>query len=457
MNFNLAAVEALAPDQASLAAASKIAKPAKWLTLQHQGDLWWGECQGSGSNPYRTVVDTKVVGYKCTCPSRKFPCKHSLALMWIVALSPGDFLERPIPQWVNDWLGRRRTTSTDQEPKNSKPRNILAASQAEASREDDPRAEVLRVAAAKKRQEANQAMMREALKDVELWISDQLTAGLMAFLGDTRDRCRQIAARLVDKKASGLASRVDEMPARLLAIPNEERPDAVIREFGKIILLAKAWQADPYNPQAARDVGSSERRDDVIGNPETPKIPGLWEVIGEKIYTRRDGLVSHAAWFLRLDSDDTPRFALLQDYYPASAGKHESSYVLGSQFSATMAYYPSAAPLRAVPLQMTPAQGGYPWPVWSETDPLSQVKGFSDLVPWQLDFPVILSEGRIGHDARQSWWCGNSGETIPLGIGESQSLMPQIMGMDLNQAVGIWDGMRLTLLSAMTSWGRVQF
>jgi len=84
-------VESLAPDQASLTAASKLAKAAKWLSLSCEGDLWWGECQGSGANPYRTVVDSGVVGYKCTCPSRKFPCKHSLALMWIAAQSPGDF------------------------------------------------------------------------------------------------------------------------------------------------------------------------------------------------------------------------------------------------------------------------------------------------------------------------------------------------------------------------------
>ena len=47
MSFELKQVESLAPDQASLAAASKLAKSAKWLTLTHEAGPWWGECQGS--------------------------------------------------------------------------------------------------------------------------------------------------------------------------------------------------------------------------------------------------------------------------------------------------------------------------------------------------------------------------------------------------------------------------
>ena len=43
MSFELKQVESLAPDQASLTAASKLAKPSKWLTLTHDAGLWWGE------------------------------------------------------------------------------------------------------------------------------------------------------------------------------------------------------------------------------------------------------------------------------------------------------------------------------------------------------------------------------------------------------------------------------
>jgi hypothetical protein len=46
MSVTLDKVEALSPDQASLAAARKLLKPAAWPTLATGEGLAWGECQG---------------------------------------------------------------------------------------------------------------------------------------------------------------------------------------------------------------------------------------------------------------------------------------------------------------------------------------------------------------------------------------------------------------------------
>lgn len=37
------------------------------------------------ARPYRVVVPEADPGYKCICPSRKFRCKHTLALIWMRA------------------------------------------------------------------------------------------------------------------------------------------------------------------------------------------------------------------------------------------------------------------------------------------------------------------------------------------------------------------------------------
>lgn len=108
MVVTLEKIESLAPDQASLAAARKLLKPAIWPTLDAAEALIWGECLGSGSTPYRVVVSETDAGSKCTCPSRKFPCKHSLALMWMCAEGKVAFASGTIPEWVKDWLGRHR-------------------------------------------------------------------------------------------------------------------------------------------------------------------------------------------------------------------------------------------------------------------------------------------------------------------------------------------------------------
>ena len=49
-------------------------------------NVYWGECSGSGKNPYKTSIDWSISENaptcRCSCPSRQFPCKHSLGLMF---------------------------------------------------------------------------------------------------------------------------------------------------------------------------------------------------------------------------------------------------------------------------------------------------------------------------------------------------------------------------------------
>src|SRR5215470_9568329 len=112
MSMTLTKIEEMAPDQASLSAAKKLLNVRHWPTLAYDDlGLVWGECQGSGSLPYRVVISENDLGYKCSCPSRKFPCKHTLALMWMRAEGRDVATQTP-PDWVNDWLARRRGPST---------------------------------------------------------------------------------------------------------------------------------------------------------------------------------------------------------------------------------------------------------------------------------------------------------------------------------------------------------
>lgn len=106
MSLTLERIEVLAPDQASLGA--KVAQAVLVADIGGGRGLVWGECQGSGTTPYRVVVSEADAGCKCTCPSRKFPCKHALALMWMRADRSPAFTPAAVPDWVKDWLSRRR-------------------------------------------------------------------------------------------------------------------------------------------------------------------------------------------------------------------------------------------------------------------------------------------------------------------------------------------------------------
>ena len=56
-------VLALAPDPASAKAGQGLMSSRKWSNLGRSGPLIWGECQGSGANPYQTKVDTDGPAY----------------------------------------------------------------------------------------------------------------------------------------------------------------------------------------------------------------------------------------------------------------------------------------------------------------------------------------------------------------------------------------------------------
>ena len=459
MGLTRSAIEAMAPDQSALSAASALLKPVKWPVRARAGGLIWGECQGSGANPYRVAADTEDPGSKCTCPSRKFPCKHALALMLMFVEDGAAFRAGDVPDWVNDWMGRRRRGTAPAVSGEAKSVRPAPTSQVESA--PDPEADARRKAASQKRAQDTRRSVCAASEELDVWIADQLRTGLAGFLGDLGARCRRIAARLVDAKAGALASRIDEMPSRLLALSAEERVDAAIAELGKLVMLMRAWRAAPDDPDLHREVVNSETRDQVLADPDAPHINSLWEVLGERIATRRDGLVSQATWLMNLGPTLGPvlgpepqRFAVLLDFFPASAGRRSGAFVAGERFHAELAFYPARAPLRAVIVSRRPTEDAADtWPE-APPDPFARYAEQILVAPWRIEVPLLFPEGRICADAAgRAWWRSTRGAWAPLRGPAS----PLALGTSIESAAGIWDGARLSLIAARTNWGRLGF
>jgi hypothetical protein len=452
--IDLQAIERLATDQPSLKAAAGLARPGKWsgVGASHDGALIWGECAGSGANPYRVMADLRDLGNKCTCPSRKFPCKHVLALLWLKAEAIVPFGAADTPDWVSDWLGRRRTGAAPKAagaPAIAK--DVRAAQVAEPEAPEDPKAAARREAASAKRAEETERAILDALDALEQWIGDQLRLGLGAFVDDATARCRRIGARLVDGKAAMLAGRVDELPSRLLALPSGDRAKGAVVELGKLVLLARAFRAAPRDADIRRAVASAESKETVLADPAAPRISAVWEVLAEQVHTRRDGLISQTTWLLNL-GDTGPRFAMLLDFFPASVGRRGSVFTPGDRFAGELAFYPGQAPLRAVLVSRATADETPDWP--EPDDTLVDALAAPLLAePWALDVPVLLPRGRIATDGNgRAWWRSAEGDAVLPVAGDSDGL---IRGTDLTRAAAIWSGGRLDILAAQTPWGRI--
>src|SRR5512144_3411283 len=99
-------VLAVGPDGGSVAAGEKLALPGPRSGQGWDDQALWGLCQGSGKRPYQTVVELATPAFKCSCPSRKFPCKHAVALMLLWADGGVGRAEQQ-PGFVREWLDSR--------------------------------------------------------------------------------------------------------------------------------------------------------------------------------------------------------------------------------------------------------------------------------------------------------------------------------------------------------------
>jgi len=92
-------VQKLAPDEATLAAARALVEEGRFDNLSVSADGTWllGECRGSAREPYHVSADFADPAnptLRCTCASRKQPCKHGLGLLLAHVAAPDRFGQR---------------------------------------------------------------------------------------------------------------------------------------------------------------------------------------------------------------------------------------------------------------------------------------------------------------------------------------------------------------------------
>ncbi|MEN1988596.1 MULTISPECIES: SWIM zinc finger family protein [Paenibacillus] len=83
-------IDSLAPNAAAAKNGRGLVQKNKFvkLNISEEGNLLFGECAGSGKSNYVCSVDFVMPDNpvsRCSCPSRQFPCKHALGLMYAYA------------------------------------------------------------------------------------------------------------------------------------------------------------------------------------------------------------------------------------------------------------------------------------------------------------------------------------------------------------------------------------
>ena len=318
-------VLALAPDTASRKAGSKLGAAGPWSEAgsTDEGTVW-GLCRGSGSRPYRTVIDiadSTGPAYKCSCPSRKFPCKHALGLLLLWAGEDGTVPRGQVPDWAEEWTEARRKRADDKR----------AASAAGSPASGDPEA-------ARRRAERRAEHITAGAAELEQRLADLLRGGLATAEQAGYGLWEETAARMVDAQASGLAARVRELGAIPSSGPGW--PVRLLEECALLHLLDQGWLRRERLPDGLASTVRS--RIGLTGSADGPPVRDHWLVLTQ--YDTSDSrLTTRRIW---LHGAESARPVLLLSYGAAGRAP-ELALPVGLALDAEVSAYPGAGQLRA--------------------------------------------------------------------------------------------------------------
>jgi hypothetical protein len=379
-----------APDESSLAAARKLARPGPWSDTGSNDDLVWGKCQGSGKTPYQVSVDTAAPAYRCSCPSRKFPCKHALALLLLWARGEAADTGAETAGFARDWADQRAERSA-------------ARGRRQAEQPADPAAQAKRLA-------DRMAAMDAGMDDFARWLTDLVRTGLASARNQPYSWWDGVAARLVDAQLPGLADRVRAMGSDVHA--RTDWADHLLLHAGRWWAMTKAWgKRDQLAPNELADlrvaIGWATASADVQA---AEALPGPWLVLGA--HRSDDGRLQQQRTWLR--GPDGMVVVVLD--FAARGEAVAMPQLAGALLDATVARSPGSAPQRALftgpaaPQGMATGLGRG----CSIEQALESGSAAVALSPWRERHPVLLSGVRVHPGDDQGWLSDASGQGLPM-------------------------------------------
>lgn len=433
MSWTREEVYRLAPDTKAVKAAERTVAPALWIERGGDERALWGTCRGSGRATYAAAVDLAGPAYRCSCPSRKTPCKHILGLL--LAWSDGRVAEDRRPDEVAAWLGQR-----DARGERAQRASVTGPAQPKD------------IEAAAARRAAREARVADGVDDLSRWLADLLRGGLAGTLGHGTEPWEATAARMVDAQASGLARRVRTMGA--LASGGGGGGDASPRLVDAVgttaLLLAAARRQDLLDEPARADVrqhlGWSVPQDEVLAGEH---VEDAWTCVGETV-TVDERVTTTRTWLHGAGG----RWALVLTFAAGGAAS-APPFTPGEVADSALAFYPGAAPLRALvdrrgagaPAEPVPAAADLQGALGAVAERLA-VDPLTTLVPVAVD-DVRPAEGPDGWLVRD-----HDGRAVPLTAGFAAPLsLASVAAEGGIRLVGEWDGFALRPLGTWSDAG----
>jgi hypothetical protein len=434
-NLTSEQILALAPDASAAQAGRKLANSRDWRQLGQSEDAVWGECQGSGKDPYRVQIDLQEIAFRCSCPSRKFPCKHGLGLLLMLVNQPAAIPATEVPPWVAEWLVKRRQA----EAKRKEP----------ATSEQQAASEPKRSAARAKSSAQRETKVLAGVGELERWIQDQIRTGLASVQQRPVSAWESMAARMVDAQAPGLARRVRELAQ--LPRSGADWQITMLERLASLALLLEGYRRREQLPaelvsEIRSQIGWTQDQDSIRTQPGTIDT---WLVLGQHTI-EEDGLHTQRTWVWGSTSNQ-PALLLA---FAAGGQPLDRTVIPGTCFRGELCYYAGVAPLRALIKERTLlpdlpiTMPGYP----SIQEACNANAARRAQNPWLEQVPMPLRAVIPRHHA-SSWHIQDRDGRMLAIIAANQHLWRLLAisgGMPID-LFGEWDGKQLVVLSVFVN------
>lgn len=403
----------LAPDESSKKSGRDLANPAKWVSKGVSEKALWGECQGSGSKPYQTQIDLTDLAFKCSCPSRKFPCKHGLGLFLFYARQKNSFANGTEPAWVAEWLNKR---SEKQEKK-------------AAAKDDKPVDED----AKEKRQQARTTKVADGITELQLWIKDIVRNGLLNMPDKGPAWFANTAKRMVDAQAPGLANLVTQLGDTSFYADGWQ--NQFLRQLLNMYLLSKGFQHiehldEPMQQEIKTWIGFAQNQEALR---EQTGIMDTWLVLAKQS-SEADNITTERYWLYGTNSH---QYALILQFIVRNGfAANQLSIVPGQFIQAELVYFPSVNPLRALvkrqinaaPVATYRCAANWEEVANAETELVSSM-------PVQSDRPWLVQQLRPVQE-RGAWWLADKDNHI-MSLRCAQPILWQLLALSGGEAADL--------------------
>lgn len=325
-------IQALAPKESTFKAGKKLSAASNWDMLHRSKRAIWGSIKGSGKKPYLVQVDTSNLAYKCTCPSRQFPCKHAIGLLLVLVQEKSAFTALGEPDYVEDWIDKRskRAEKVDKEEK-------------ELTKEEQAKRNTSKL----KRQDDKLKLTLAGVSELKLWLTDMIRVGIIELPTYPAAYFDSMIERMIDAKAPGLAGWVKA----LRNLPYEEQhqwQDQSLEIISKLFLLIKAVEhLDTYNLSEQNGIksllGWTFTQKELMADKANISIKDQWLVLGSH-KEAQDDLTIFRYWLYGLNNQKN---ALIIRFQNKFTNTETIPLINATVLEAELTFYPGLEPHRA--------------------------------------------------------------------------------------------------------------